>query len=86
MTAETITGLRQLLAATTDPQDIELLSAFLVAVEGNGQPIDEVRRCAKCKVTWPSLKLDGDGICPNCLLDALYVRQKIWRKANYLPE
>lgn len=88
MTTETITGLRQLLDRANDSEDIEFLRAVLVAVDAvdaNGQP-DEARRCAKCKRMWPGLKLDGDGVCPNCLLDALYLRQRTWRKANYLED
>lgn len=88
MTAETIDGLRRLLDGATDSEDIEFLRAVLVAVDAvdaNGQPDDE-RRCKKCQRRWPGLKLDGAGVCPNCLLDALYIRQRNWRKTQYLPE
>lgn len=81
--------IRRLKGRFWSPEDQEFLGVLLAAVsaaQADEQPNEETARCAKCKITWAVLKLDKDGICPNCLLDALYLRQKIWRKSQYLPE
>lgn len=89
MTTETIDGLRRLLDRTNDSQDIEFLRVVLVAVDAAqaakaDEAADEAQRCGRCKCMWPPYALDEKGACPNCNLDALYLRKRQWRRAQGL--
>jgi predicted Zn-ribbon and HTH transcriptional regulator len=79
--------LRALRAKSTNAEDRDFLSVILKAEEAARaaeQLTDEMQECAHCGFTWPAPLLDGEGVCPDCLLDEISEHRRRRRTFQYL--
>lgn len=63
LTPEARRDLRATLALVT-----ELMDDTYLRERSDSRAIEELRKCARCGHTWPVSELDGNGVCPDCLL------------------
>jgi len=87
MTPLLIENLKQIHAQSNNEDDREFLGAILKcqeAFQAAEQFTDEMQECENCGVTWPAALMDGDGRCPDCLIDILHERRRRWREGGMI--